>query len=40
MRKKSEEMGKAKRKQPFPAVSWTSVGGTAVSWVIKMQGSV
>lgn len=40
MRKKAEEMGKAKRKQPFPVVLWTSVEGTAVRWVIKLQGSV
>lgn len=38
MRKKAEEMGKAKGKQAFPAVSWTSVGGTAVRRVIKRRG--
>lgn len=40
MRKQAEEMSKAKRKQAFPAVSWPSVGGTAVRWVIKTQGSM
>lgn len=40
MRKKAEEMSKAKRKQALPAVLWNSMGSTAVRWVIKMQGSM
>lgn len=35
MKNKTEEMSKAKRKQACMAAPCTSVGGTAVRWLIK-----